>query len=105
MTNTEAHYNEIASQLAEEGAVPSQMFGMPTLKIKGKAFAGLTGEAMVFKLTGEAHSRALATKGAKLFEPMAGRPMKEWVVVPLTSANLWPSIAKEALDYVARLRK
>ena len=32
------------------GVVTGKMFGMPTLKVNGKAFAGMHGEAMVFKL-------------------------------------------------------
>jgi hypothetical protein len=98
-------YEEIAASLAEGGAVMSQMFGMPTLKVGGKAFAGIRNGEMVFKLTGEAHARALAMKGAHLFDPMDGRPMKEWVVVPATGAKEWQALAKDALDYVSSVKK
>ena len=73
------HYEAVAAALADDGAVMSQMFGMPSLKINGKAFAGLWDEYMIFKLTGDTHAQALAERGAKLFDPMDGRPMKEWV--------------------------
>ena len=97
----EDHYKDVAEALADDGAVSSQMFGMPSLKINGKAFAGLYEDAMVFKLTGEPHKKALAERGAKLFEPMAGRPMKEWVQVPMASAKQWKVYAEQAMKYVS----
>src|SRR6476646_10571016 len=98
-------YEEVAASLADDGAVMSQMFGMPTLKVGGKAFAGIRNDTMVFKLTGEPHKRALAMKGAHLFDPAGGRPMKEWVVVPATGAKEWQSLAKDALEYVSSVKK
>jgi hypothetical protein len=103
--NAEKQYDKIAEALADDGAAKSQMFGMPTMKVGGKAFAGIRNGEMVFKLTGEAHARALAMKGAHLFDPMDGRPMKEWVVVPATGAKEWQSLAKDALEYVSSVKK
>ncbi len=105
MTVAEKQYKEIAALLAEsDGAVSSQMFGMPVLKIRGKAFTGLLEDALVFKLNGEAHTQAIALTGAKLFEPMLGRPMKEWVVVPVKNATHWAQLAKDAMEYCATLK-
>ena len=96
---TKKAYEEIVAVL---GADAGAMFGMPTMKASGKGFAGLFGDAMVFKLTGDAHARALALKGAVLFDPSgAGRAMKEWVVVPKAHAKQWPALAAAALAYVA----
>ncbi len=105
MTAAEKAYNDVARKLAEDGAQISNMFGMPSLKVKGKAFAGLAGDAMVFKLTGEPHKRALSEPGATLFEPMSGRPMKEWVQVPHSSAKKWLSFAQSAQEYCSTLKK
>ncbi len=74
------------------------MMGMPSLKANGKLFAGQRGEDMVFKLGGDDHARALALEGAHLFEPMAGRQMKEWVVVPNALSTEWSSLAEAALN-------
>ncbi len=104
-TSAEAFYDQVASDLEDRGAVRSSMFGMPSLKVKGKAFAGLYEDAMVFKLTGEPHKKALAEPGAKLFEPMKGRAMKEWVQVPIASAKKWNAFAEEARSYVEKLKK
>jgi hypothetical protein len=95
-----AEYDRIAERLAlEAGAKAGKMMGMPTLFNDGKAFAGLFGDAMVFKLDGHAHARALDLPGATLFDPSGmGRPMKAWVQVPLPVASEWPSLAGVALE-------
>ena len=74
---------------------------MPSLKQGGKAFAGYYKGAMVFKLGGAAHARALGLAGSHLFDPMGGRPMKEWVVVPVEHAAQWLTLARNAQTYVA----
>src|SRR5579883_3381168 len=101
-----AGYEEIAQKLASNNDVQmSAMFGMPALKINGKAFAGLYQDAMVFKLTGEDHKKAISLAGAKLFDPAGRRPMKEWVQVPEASASKWSGFAEAALEYVSKIKK
>jgi TfoX/Sxy family transcriptional regulator of competence genes len=56
------------------------MFGYPALFLKGNMFAGTFQDKIVVRF-GDDRSIAGA-KAAKTFEPMAGRPMKEYVVVP-----------------------
>ena len=79
-----ARFTALLEELsAKRDVVKASMFGMPGIKRRGgKAFCGLYGEDMIFKLTGDDHARALSLQGAHLFEPMAGRPMKAWVQVP-----------------------
>ena len=97
-----AAYDGLAAQLTGGGgAIRGQMMGMPTLYAGGKAFAGLYGDAMVFKLEGPAHAAALALPGASLFDPSGmGRPMKAWVRVPPEHAAQWPDLASQARDAV-----
>jgi hypothetical protein len=103
MTKAETAYESIAKALAgKNGVAASQMFGMPTLKVRGKAFAGLADSSMVFKLAGAHHASALALRGAKLFEPMAGRQMREWAQVPVAHVKVWKRFAERARDYVSR---
>ena len=94
-----ARYTALAEELAtSSGVTPSKMFGIPTLKANGKAFAGLYEGSMVFKLDGDAHRRALALPGAHIFDPSGmGRPMKAWVVVPNEHGEAWAGFAREAL--------
>jgi hypothetical protein len=78
------------------------MFGMDVLKAKGKAFAGVFGDALVFKLHGEAHAGTRKLAGTELFDPSGtGRAMKEWVVVPRAHAKKWSALATQAYAYVA----
>jgi hypothetical protein len=96
-----AAFDRVAEGLAPSGVGRGAMFGMPCLKARGKAFAGLWGDSFVFKLTGDDHAAGLALKGAALFDPSGmDRPMKEWVVVPLAHAKRWDGLARAALDYV-----
>ena len=99
-TDPQAEYDAVASEItATSSAITGKMFGMPAVKVAGKAFAGYHGGDMVFKLSGGAHARTLAVPGAHLFDPMGGRPMKEWVVVPADQAALWADLAEAALEY------
>jgi len=84
-----------------ENAVQSKLFGKPCFKINGKAFVCFFNKDMVFKLTGEAHAKALSFDGSQLFDPSGkGRPMKEWVQVPYEYKKHWLDFAQDALAYV-----
>ncbi len=97
-SETQRRYDEIATGLAGAGVKASSMFGMPTLKLNGKAIGGLWGDAMTFKLAPAALAEALRLDGAQSFDPSGmGRPMKAWVVVPLSQAGEWERLARLAL--------
>lgn len=59
-----------------------KVFGSPCVFAGGNMFAGLHGTGLFLRLGDEARAEFLAQKGAALFEPMAGRPMREYVVAP-----------------------
>jgi len=61
--------------------VRKPMFGYPALFLGGNMFAGTFQDKIVVRLAEAARARALKS-GSKQFEPMPGRPMKEYVVVP-----------------------
>ena len=61
--------------------VRKPMFGYPALFLDGNMFAGTFQDKIVARLSAEDRARAMKEGGAP-FEPMAGRPMKEYVVVP-----------------------
>jgi hypothetical protein len=93
-------FDALAEALAPRGVVVSKMFGMPSLQAKGKAIAGLWGDALVVKLPPASVQAAMELQGVAPFDPMGGRPMKEWVVVPRTHARRWAELAEVALVYV-----
>jgi hypothetical protein len=99
---TVAAYERVAEAFLDRGAKKGWMFGMPVLKAEDKVFAGTFGDAMTFKLGPEDLANALKTRGVEPFEPMKGRAMKEWVLVPLASKAKWVSLAEQAWNYVAK---
>jgi hypothetical protein len=94
--DTMKRFDALAETFTARGAKRSQMFGMPVLKKGDKVFAGTYGDAMTFKLGPDDHARALRRTGVRPFEPMPGRAMKAWVLVPVASARSWPALAEQA---------
>jgi len=99
----EARYTEIVDDLVakNDNVQATKMMGMPSVKRAGKLVAGFVPDedVMVFKLPdAKDREQALELKGAHLFEPMQGRQMKEWVVVPKAhEREWWPKLAERAL--------
>jgi hypothetical protein len=103
MTKEEQLYHEIASKLSDtrEG----KMFGALCLKVpNGKAFAMLWKNDMIFKLDHKSLQEALSLDGAKLFEPMDNRPMREWVQLSSDYSERWFEFSQKAQEYVAKLQ-
>ena len=98
---TVARFDELAETFVARGASRSQMFGMPVLKAGGKVFAGTYGDAMTFKLGPDDLEKARTLTGVEAFEPMKGRPMKEWVLVPLAHSKRWPDLTDRAFRYLS----
>jgi TfoX/Sxy family transcriptional regulator of competence genes len=59
-----------------------QMFGCPCAFANGKMFAVFHPAGLALKLSAEDREALLQTPGAKPFEPMPGRKMREYVVLP-----------------------
>ncbi len=95
-------YQEIVYEIqaVNPRVVPSQMFGMPTVKNEqGKAMFGDFNGDMVFKLGDEVvMAEAMKIEGAHLFDPMGGRPMKQWVVIPAVQSGQWLKFAEKSLS-------
>lgn len=75
------------------GAELRKMFGYPALFAGGNMFAATFGPNVVVRLPEAQRAKALKD-GCAAFEPMPGRPMREYVVIP----------AKEAADPAALRR-
>ena len=58
-----------------------QMFGYPAAFTKSQMFAGVFQDQMILRL-GAGDRESIGQKGARPFEPMPGRPMREYVTVP-----------------------
>jgi len=83
-----------------------KMFGYPVAFVKGHMFAGLHQDNMILRLSGDDRTGFLQQDGAKIFEPMPGRLMREYVVVPasmLRSAKPLDVWLKKAWTYARSL--
>ena len=58
------------------------MFGYASAFVNGNMFAGTFQNSIVVRLAETDRTALLKVAGSAPFEPMAGRPMKEYVVVP-----------------------
>src|SRR6185437_5298667 len=102
MKDAQKEYDTLVEIMEDTGeAKASKMFGMPCIKNnKGKDFAGYYNGDATFKLPQNIIQQWLGNKGAKLFDPMGSRPMKEWLQLSAEHASHWPELAKEAMKYV-----
>ena len=88
------------------GAEPRKMFGYSCVFAKSNMFAGLHEAGMVIRLPEEQRAEFLRLKGARQFEPMPGRVMREYVVVPkilLDSPEQLRTWVEKSLTYVSSL--
>ncbi len=98
-------YREVVKALLSDPRVTeANMFGMPALKVGGKAFAGLLGSQLVVKVGAPRTQELLKAKAGGSFDPSGrGRPMKEWIAVKEPAAQAkkkWLTLAEEAKAFV-----
>ena len=88
------------------------MFGYPCLFVKGHMAAGLFQEDVFVRL-GEPDRAAVLQLGGRAFEPVPGRPMREYVILPKATvarreprmvAVLAPSRSSSNLSSVSAMR-
>src|SRR6266436_8545238 len=82
------------------------MFGNISAFVNGNMFFGIFGNDLFVRLSIEDREVLLKNKGASMLEPMKGKPMKDYVVVPTTwrnrpeTLNSWIS---KALEWSSKL--
>lgn len=87
--------------------VRKPMFGYPALFLNGNMFAGTFQDKVVARVPEAARERAIKA-GARQFEPMLGRPMKEDIVIPASDVAKPAALARwieQARPYGATLPK
>jgi TfoX/Sxy family transcriptional regulator of competence genes len=83
-----------------------KMFGYPAAFVNGKLFAGLHQESFILRLPQAEREKLQREHGANVFEPMAGRPMREYVVLPqavLSDRDAVGGLLARSIDYTAAL--
>jgi hypothetical protein len=88
----------------DERVAVKPMFGSLAAFAGGQMFMGILGDAVMFRL-GEADRQAELAAGATIFEPMPGRPMREYVSLPdwRQDSDRARSLAARSLDYALSL--
>jgi len=82
------------------------MFGNISAFVNGNMFAGLFGDDLFVRLSDESRKELLEKKGASLLEPMKGKPMKEYVVLPNAWRNQHETVriwVTRSLDWTSKL--
>jgi TfoX/Sxy family transcriptional regulator of competence genes len=80
---TEETKDLFASVVPDHPAVSIRpMFGQLSAFVNGNMFMGIFGDDVLVRLP-EADRTEVLGAGGSVFEPMAGRPMKEYVVLPV----------------------
>jgi TfoX/Sxy family transcriptional regulator of competence genes len=95
-------------------AVPSgitvsrrKMFGYPAAFANGNLFIGLHQNDFIMRLSEEDRARFSAEYGELIFEPMKGRPMREYVRLPeelLTDARKRTPWIKRSREYAEGIK-
>ena len=100
---------QLLHDMIPEGQAPVEfkpMFGGPCYWTGGNMFAAVHQESLFVRLGEKDRAELLGQPGAHLFEPMEGRPMKEYVVVPdemLTDREALRGWMARGLAYAASL--
>jgi len=102
MTEAEKYFHELTGQIPD--VEPGKMFGALCFKTpNGKAAAMFWHDFLVVKLSGKARDEALSLDGTRFFDPMDGRPMKEWIQIPFAYQHQWKEFALSAAVYVRQI--
>jgi len=83
-----------------------KMFGYPCCFINGNMFTGLHEQNWVVRLSEEDRLKLMSAYKARVFEPMPGRPMKEYIALPKTildDTKLRTQWISRSLEYAASL--
>ena len=85
---------------------PRKMFGYPCAFVNGQMLTGVYEDRIMLRLSERDRAQFLKLPGAKLFEPMPGRPMREYVELPPSTMNSPAQLKrwlKRGLAYVETL--
>jgi hypothetical protein len=102
-------YDAMVAELVGLPGVTQSMkrgFGQYGLKVDGKLFASLLRSGGLILKLPKPRIDWLSDAGDGIrFDPVHGRPMKEWIVVSRDSAVDWLDLAREALAFVRQVGK
>lgn len=74
------------------------MFGNLSAFVNGNMFFGLFGDDLFLRLSVQDQQELLRNKGSAFLEPMKGRPMKDYVLIP----KAWRNDPETIRNWVSR---
>jgi hypothetical protein len=110
-TGGDARFAALVDRFEERPAVTppepgGRRFGASALKVHGSIFAMLQADRLVIKLPATRVAELIADGDGEPFDAGKGRPMKEWVAIPVAADDaLWLELAEEAFAFVGTLRR
>lgn len=104
----EERFDLLVDEFADEPGVTlpyetgGRGFGSSALKVNGSIFAMLTRDHLVVKLPRDRVTVLIGNGIGGPFDAGKGTPMKEWLTVLADDEDTWRTLAREALEFVAR---
>ncbi len=99
--------NFLSKTMQGTPAEPRKMFGFPCYFINGNMFIGAHQENLILRLSAKDRENILRQYDEiTAFEPMPGRAMKEYVVIPESlylDKDIFPGLWQRAISYVTSL--
>ena len=95
-----------ASLPADSRVERRKMFGLPCAFVNGNMAVGMFAQLIMVRLN-EKEREEWIKKGAKQFEPMPGRPMKEYIELPVGTVNnpeALKEVVQQSFNYVLKLK-
>ena len=83
------------------------MFGCPVGFINGNMFMGLYNDRIILRLGEKERENFIRQYNTKVFEPMPGRKMREYVIVPgnlLTTVLTLKTWCEKSYEYASKLK-
>jgi hypothetical protein len=98
-----ARFGELAA--LAPGADLREVYGHPSCVLHGNMFMGLYEDSLILRLAEPDRTEFLRRCGGRLFEPLPGRSMKEFVVVPsaLVGTGEMEDWVRRSLAYAEQL--
>ena len=90
---------------SDERAERKKMFGMPAGFVNGNMFFGVFGNGLVLRLPADRRAALREVDGVGAFEPIEGRPWKEYVHVDATTWGGATETADWAVEAIAHTAK
>lgn len=84
-----------------------KMFGYPAAFVNGNLTVSMHNQNIIARMGEKERSEWINKKGAKLFEPMPGRAMKEYIVIPQAIVNddkALKAAVQQSVDFVLGLK-